>query len=524
MTAVEIATFGRDERLEVALHLKTHEGEITEQICQRCGELLEFLEKEESIRVLRQLVSSAVKSLGEGDLGYFLLTLIRLATRNLHLQLRINEVSLLGEHTFITLVEYVTANPSPERSRDLVEETYLKFTSDEVRVKLFQDYMRLQENVLFRQVEELSLLGQVSQMSESNLVRDAQIPERLLAKLMTILQADDGVAFFHSQFFRVIYSKLSGQERTRQEPAHILEIFGEKMHPSLDPQVLSAFESVIKQGFYWGVQHKEREINEMLEDYYPRFHANPPTPKVQRILDFDLDNPLTKICAAHSYMTYDLHIDDENYGLIFVNRTDPPDFTEEDFRFLTTFGGTLRQIVGNVILTNRLKEMATTDPLTGVNNRRQFETFMEIELTRASRYSHSVGLAMVDIDHFKQINDSYGHQVGDYVLVELCKVLNEGLRATEIISRYGGEEFAIIIPQADYDVTLVVGEKIRSLVEEHDFEYNGLKLPVTVSVGVALFPQMAVNRNSLVEMADKALYKAKRSGRNRVCMAAVEEN
>jgi len=131
---------------------------------------------------------------------------------------------------------------------------------------------------------------------------------------------------------------------------------------------------------------------------------------------------------------------------------------------------------------------------------------------------------MVDIDHFKQINDSYGHQVGDYVLVELCKVLNEGLRATEIISRYGGEEFTVIIPQADYDVTLVVGEKIRSLVEEHDFEYNGLKLPVTVSVGVALFPQMAVNRNSLVEMADKALYKAKRSGRNRVCMAAVEEN
>jgi len=524
MAAVEIAAFGHDERLEVALHLKAHEGEITEQICQRCGKLLEFLEQEESSRVLRQLLSSAIKSLGEGDLGYFLLTLIRLATRNLHLQLRINEVSLLGEHAFITLVDYISQNPSPVRSRDIVEETYLKFTSDEVRVKLFQDYMHLQENVLFRQVEELSLLGQVSQLSESDLVRDAQIPEKLMGRLMAILQADDGVAFFHSQFFRVIYSKLIGQERTRQDPAQILEMLGTKMLPSLDPQVLTAFKNVIKQGFYWGVQHKEREINEMLEEYYPRFHANPPTPKVQRILDFDLDNPLTQICAAHSYMTYDLHIDDANYGLIFVNRANPPDFTEEDFRFLTTFGGALRQIIGNVILTNRLKEMATTDPLTGVNNRRQFETFMEIELTRASRYSHSVGLAMVDIDHFKQINDTYGHQVGDYVLVELCELLTEGLRATEIISRYGGEEFTVIIPQADYDVTLVVGEKIRSLVEEHKFEYDGVEFPLTVSVGVALFPQMAVNRNGLIEMADKALYQAKRNGRNRVCMAAAEEN
>ena len=296
------------------------------------------------------------------------------------------------------------------------------------------------------------------------------------------------------------------------------------MRPSLDNRVLDTFEQLTKQGFYWGVQHKEREINEMLEEYYPRFHANPPTPKVQRILDFDLDNPLTQICAAHSYMTYDLHIDNANYGLIFVNRAGPPDFTEEDYRFLTTFGGTLRQIVGNVILTNRLKEMATTDPLTGVNNRRQFETFMEIELTRASRYKHSVGLAMVDIDHFKQINDTYGHQVGDYVLRELCQVLTQGLRATEIISRYGGEEFTVIIPQADYAVALVVGEKIRSLIEEHKFEYNGIELPITVSVGIALYPQMAVSRNSLVEMADRALYDAKNSGRNRVCVAAEKED
>ncbi|OGK11396.1 MAG: hypothetical protein A2Y63_01570 [Candidatus Riflebacteria bacterium RBG_13_59_9] len=507
--------------MEVGLHLRSHAGEMTSQVFHRCNRLLEFLEPEEANRVLRELVSSAIKSLAEGDLGYFLLTLVRLATRNLHLQLRIGEISLLGEDVFVTLTEYVTDNPSPQHSQDIIEETYLKFMSDEVRVKLFRDYMHLQENVLYRQVEELSLLGRVAQIIEADLVRDARLPEDLMARLMMILLADDGVVFFHSEYFRVVYSKLSGQERTRQDSAHMTDVLKTKMRPSLDPEVLDRFNQLTKEGFYWGVRHKEREISEMLEEYYPRFHANPPASKVQRILDFDLNNPLTQICTAHSYMTYDLHVDEENYGLIFVNRANPPDFTEEDYRFLVTFGGTFRQIIGNVILTNRLTEMATTDALTGVSNRRQFNTFMENEINRASRYNYSVGLAMVDIDDFKASNDTYGHQAGDYVLAELCRVLNEGLRATEIISRYGGEEFAIIIPNADYDVLRVVGEKIRSLIEDHEFVFNGAKMDITVSVGLALYPQMSVDGESLVEMADKALYAAKHGGKNLVRLATA---
>jgi len=523
MELVPTATFGRDERLEAALHLKAHESEITAQVSRRCSRLLEFLEPAEASRVLRQLIASAIKSLAEGDLGYYLLTLIRLATRNLHLQLRIGEVSLLGEDVLITLSDYVSDNPSPRYSKDIVEETHLKFLSDEVKVKLLQDYMHLQENVLFRQVEELSLLGRVSQLTEQDLVRDAQLPEILLAQLMKILQADDGVAFFHSEYFRVVYSRLSGQERSRQDPALIADILETKMRASLAPDALARFKQLSKEGFYWGVRHTEREIHEMLEEYYPRYHANPPVSKVQRILDFDLDNPLTQICVAHSYMTFDLHLDANNYGLLFVSRAAPPDFTEEEHRFLVTFGGTLRQIVGNVILTNRLTELATTDSLTGVSNRRQFDTFLGIEINRASRYNHSVGLAMVDLDDFKQVNDTYGHQAGDYVLTELCRVLKEGLRATEIVSRYGGEEFTVIIPQADYDVARVVGEKIRSLVEKHEFTYDGTRLPVTVSVGVALFPQMSIDAESLVATADRAMYEAKRAGKNRVCLAAPLE-
>jgi len=276
------------------------------------------------------------------------------------------------------------------------------------------------------------------------------------------------------------------------------------------------FNQLLDEGFSWTAGHREREIIELLEDFYPSFHERPSRVQVQRILDFDIDNPLLQVCVVHSYMTYDLFVDNDNYGLIFVNRGYAPDFTEEDYRFFVTFGGQLKQIVGNIILTQRLKEMATTDALTGVYNRRQFESFIEGEIARASRYNQSVGLAMIDLDHFKDVNDSLGHQAGDHILAELCRVLQEGLRITEIISRYGGEEFAVIIPQADFEVVRVVGEKIRTLVEEHRFIYAGNEIPLTVSVGLAVFPQMAIDKESLIEAADRALYRAKREGRNQV--------
>jgi diguanylate cyclase (GGDEF)-like protein len=520
MDAIGATPFSRNERLEAALYLKGNEASITDLVHHRCDKLLELLDRMESAQVIRELLYSALKSLAEGDIGYYLLTLMRLLTRSIHLKLRFDDVNILGANVLIALNEYIAANPSPANAMEILEEVYLKFTSDEVRVKLFQDYVHIQEIVQFRHVEELQLLGQVSQFSEVDLTRDARTPEELLAKLMSILQADGGVAFFHSQFFRVIYSKFSGNSSYWRDPKEILSVLSGSMRKTVDPQVLATFARLAEEGFYWRVEHSDRQINEMLEEYFPKFHSNPPLSRVQRILDFDMDNPLLKVCTAHSYMTYDLYVDEENYGMIFISRVNPPDFTEEDYRFLSTFGGTLRQIVGNVILESRLKEMATTDAVTGVNNRRQFETFLENELARATRYNHSLGMAMIDLDNFKDINDTYGHQAGDYILAELCRALKRGLRATEIISRYGGEEFAVIVPQADYEVTELVGEKIRSIVENHRFVYNGLMIPLTVSVGVALFPQMAIDRDSLVEMADKALYRAKRAGKNRVCYPA----
>ncbi|OPX21374.1 MAG: hypothetical protein B1H03_06710 [Planctomycetales bacterium 4484_113] len=517
MELADGANPGLEQRLQVALHFKSRLNTLTKLVFHRTRQLANISSSEEGRRLAHDLLAAALKSIAEGELAYYLQSLIRLVGRNLKLELRIDEISRLGEEVFLALEDDLATNSAPPSARDIVEQHYTKFKSDEVRVKLFQDYVHLQEDILFRQVEELSLLASVSELTQEDFLKDTALPDQLISRLMSILQADDAVAFFHSQYFRVIFTRLRGQEDARWPPPKLRELVARGRGSSFDPDVERRFSQLLDEGYSWAAGHREREVLELLESFYPGFHEHPPRALVQRILDFDIDNPLLKVCLVHSYMTYDLFVDADNYGLIFVNRSYPPDFTEEDHRFFVTFGGQLKQIVGNIILTQRLQEMATTDALTGVYNRRQFESFMESELARASRYNQSVGLAMIDLDHFKEINDTLGHQAGDHILAELCRVLQEGLRVTEIISRYGGEEFAVIIPQADFEVVRVVGEKIRSLVEEHRFVYAGKEVPLTVSVGLAVFPQMAIDQQSLIEAADRALYRAKREGRNQVC-------
>jgi diguanylate cyclase (GGDEF)-like protein len=126
-------------------------------------------------------------------------------------------------------------------------------------------------------------------------------------------------------------------------------------------------------------------------------------------------------------------------------------------------------------------------------------------------------LVMFDIDHFKKVNDTYGHQAGDLVLSELATLLTAALRAEDVFARYGGEEFAVICRGTDVSQAQVVGERIRKAVEGHRFVYEGTQIPVTISVGIAALPDPAVkDATDLVSRADKALYQSKHGGRNRV--------
>jgi diguanylate cyclase (GGDEF)-like protein len=160
--------------------------------------------------------------------------------------------------------------------------------------------------------------------------------------------------------------------------------------------------------------------------------------------------------------------------------------------------------------------LMTIDGLTQVHNKRHFQESLEREFARSKRYGNPFALVMFDIDHFKRINDTYGHLAGDEVLRRMGALVTKKVRTNDIVARVGGEEFAVILPEAGRPGGLALAEKLRKLVESEQFTYNGIVVPVTVSLGVAGFEASFENAEALISRADEKLYEAKRGGRNRV--------
>jgi diguanylate cyclase (GGDEF)-like protein/PAS domain S-box-containing protein len=169
----------------------------------------------------------------------------------------------------------------------------------------------------------------------------------------------------------------------------------------------------------------------------------------------------------------------------------------------------------------QLIDLARTDPLTGVTNRRHFYELAAAELVRAERYQRTVALMMLDIDHFKQINDTYGHRAGDEVIRRVAAACQQQLRAADLFARYGGEEFIALLEPGAEDAALVA-ERIRQAVAAVHFEVNRLATPVTISVGVASRGQGELSLDELIGRADQALYASKSGGRNRVSIWGAE--
>lgn len=169
------------------------------------------------------------------------------------------------------------------------------------------------------------------------------------------------------------------------------------------------------------------------------------------------------------------------------------------------------------IVKEKLRKLAVTDGLTGLFNYRAFQNQIHYEIVRSKRFNLPFSLLMIDIDHFKKYNDSFGHPKGDKILKIFAELLTVNLREVDTIARYGGEEFAIILPGTTKKASGIVAEKLRKLVEEYNFPLKD-KLPqkkLTISIGIASFPDDVENEEQLILYADKALYKAKNKGRNR---------
>lgn len=173
----------------------------------------------------------------------------------------------------------------------------------------------------------------------------------------------------------------------------------------------------------------------------------------------------------------------------------------------------------------RLERLSITDGLTQLHNHRHFQEQLARAFEESARYRRPLALALIDIDHFKRINDTWGHASGDEVLKVVSRIFAESVRGADLVARYGGEEFAVMMPETDLDDARLVAEKIRQRVEATSIDTDQASISATVSIGVAAAPRPALpTPMALIEAADRALYRAKREGRNQVRLDARNES
>lgn len=206
-------------------------------------------------------------------------------------------------------------------------------------------------------------------------------------------------------------------------------------------------------------------------------------------------------------------------GVINAESKSVGNFAERDQKLVSILAGAAAMAVENARLHKQVSDLAVIDELTGVFNYRYFTERLAEEKRRSERYDLPLSLIMVDIDWFKRTNDTYGHEVGNVVLRELVDVIDDCIRDTDRLCRYGGEEFIVILPQTDSDDANVIGERIREKVDTHIFGGHGgvPKLRVTVSIGITAYPDNGLSTADLISAVDSALYRAKGSGKNQVC-------
>lgn len=223
-----------------------------------------------------------------------------------------------------------------------------------------------------------------------------------------------------------------------------------------------------------------------------------------------------------SFVLLPLMADKKFIGLLILAKYASLAYTQDDLRLFLVIANQAGLAIQNRRLYERAYYTAITDGLTGIYNQKYFREQLEFQLEKAKEYGFKISLLMIDIDRFKKFNDSYGHQIGDKVLAEVSKVIQDCVNPDSLVARYGGEEFAVILPDTPIEAAVIVGEKIRADIEKHIIktsEYPNLK--VTVSLGIATFPDHIKNMRrmvvELIDIADDNLYSAKDAGRNRIC-------
>jgi len=209
---------------------------------------------------------------------------------------------------------------------------------------------------------------------------------------------------------------------------------------------------------------------------------------------------------------------DKTIGMLSAQCFETNAFDEHDQQLLEMLTSHAQLALENANLFAEVQRLAITDGLTGLHNRFYFDQQLSLEFDRARRYERSLGMVLIDPDNFKQVNDQFGHPAGDVVLMMFAELIKNGARKSDIVARYGGDEFVILLPETDLPGTISLAEKIRDAVYTHTFRFQDHNIRFTTSIGVAATSGQDISDpDILTKQADKALYQAKRRGRNQVC-------
>jgi diguanylate cyclase (GGDEF)-like protein len=218
----------------------------------------------------------------------------------------------------------------------------------------------------------------------------------------------------------------------------------------------------------------------------------------------------------HLRMAAPLPAQDRMLGVILLEASQGEIFTREDLEILTSIAATTANAVRNAQLHAEIQAKAVTDSLTDIFNRRGLDQWGQYEFDRARRFDRPLSVIFFDLDHFKEVNDTHGHEIGDLVLKQLVSRCQQVIRTVDIFARFGGEEFVVILPETDLELALQVAERMREAVAAEPFEIHSISIQMSISLGVTTLSPSVKELNVLINAADQYMYQAKQSGRNTV--------
>lgn len=350
--------------------------------------------------------------------------------------------------------------------------------------RMIQDKIKELESALFR---------------EQKIVRKLNILNELIGSLIFKLDFDDVLATLISDSKTLIkaeFSAIALINRLTREIAHFLSSLPDK---SVALRLLAS--SLIK---------------EIIDKGIPlRFSTSSEN---KQFINITGERDAASITLQiKNLLAVPIMIEGEMQGaLILGNKVGTDEFTAEDEDTALMLTVQAAMAIERAIFHEKVMYLARTDGLTGLNNHRTFHEILDTEIKRARRYQKALSLFFIDIDDFKKFNDVYGHQAGDAVLKKLAELLTANLRGIDSAARYGGEEFTVILPETPLDAAVAIAERIRNEISQHFSKCLDKEVPITISIGVSVFPDDSMDKDGLIKAADDALFMTKKIGKNRV--------